>query len=208
MDIINQLSSKQNDRSSFSNKEVARLCIENTHLINEIAQLLDSPDQGLQTDSAEVFSIISETNPILVSCYGDKIVNQFFISSKKARWELAHCLSLVATQIPTLIQNNLDKFEQAILEDKSVIVRDYLTDTIANFAVSSSEAAKKSLKILLKIENAWEEKHAKQVLKGLQNVCKLIPDKHSTIISIATKYLNAKKTVTQKEAKKLAKLLS
>lgn len=207
MDIIKQLSSQQGDRTSFSNKEVAAICIDNPHLLKEIAKHLDEDDQGIKNDTAEVMTVVAETDPQLIVPFVEKLIAQFFVSIKKARWECAHAIALIAELIPDQIEQHLDKFAEIICTDKSVIVRDFIFLAVSIYATSSNQAAESTLKIILKADEVWAERHAKQVLIGLQHIVKQLPKSHLIAKEISNKYSVAKKAVHQKEAKKLLKLI-
>ncbi|MCB0279110.1 MAG: hypothetical protein KDD94_06400 [Calditrichaeota bacterium] len=209
MDIIKQLSSQQGERSSFPNKEVAKLCIENPHLLSEIAAHMNEKDQGMRSDCAEVFTVVAESDPQLVLPFAKQIINNFFTAKKKERWELAHALALIANQCEELIYSNLTELQQIIVSEKSIIVRDFIFLAIARYAGSSAKAAKSALNLLLKAHEIWGEKHGKQVMIGFQGVYnKLQADESNQVmIDIANQYLLAKKAVVRNEAKRFLRLI-
>ena len=205
MEILNQLSSKQGDKTEKSNRIVAEKCIENTDLLKDIATGFLSADKKLQADCIEVFTMVSENHPDLIVPLADKILPLLNNKETKTRWEAVHTLSFIAVKIPEIIFSILPDLQELIEKDKSAIVRDYTIDTIANFARFDKNSSEKAFGILKMALDLWDEKHAKQVFKGLSNILDNQPSYKTEISKIVKPYLDAKKNVVIKEAKKIIK---
>ncbi len=205
MEILNQLSSKQGDKTEKSNKRVAEQCIQDPTLLHDITSGFSDKDKKLQSDCIEVFTMISESHPDLVLPYANNIVPLLKSRETKTRWEAVHTFAFIADKIPEIIRSILPDLEDLIEKDKSTIVRDYTLDTISNFSRTGKASADSSFPILKKALNIWEEKHAKQVFKGFTNILENLPDFKAEIQKITRPYLNAKKKVVVTEAKKLMK---
>jgi hypothetical protein len=205
MEILNQLSSKQGDKTEKSNRIVAEKCIENPDLLKDIATGFLSADKKLQADCIEVFTMVSENHPDLIVPLADKILPLLNNKETKTRWEAVHTLSFIAVKIPEIIFSILPDLQELIEKDKSTIVRDYTIDTVANFARFDKSSSGKAFGILKMALDLWDEKHAKQVFKGLSNILDNQPSYKTEISKIVKPYLDAKKNVVIKEAKKIIK---
>lgn len=201
--ILEELSTAKNDSTEESNKNVARQCIDNPELIYEIAEGFNSKNKKIVSDCIEVFTIIAENNSELIIPFADKIVILLTSKETKTRWEATHTLSFIADKIPNLISSCLNILEVIIETDKSTIVRDYSVDIISNYSKAGKEFSEVAFKILVKVLNLWGEKHAKQALKGLNNVMFYCNEKENEIKEIAKPYLESTKKVVVKEAKKI-----
>lgn len=205
MEILNQLSSKQGDKTEKSNRLVAEQCIKNPQLIREICSGLIDRDKKIQSDCIEVFTMISENHPDLIVPYAEKILPLIANKETKTRWESVHTLSFIADKVPEIINSVLPELQNLIEKDKSTIVRDYALDTIANYAKVGKESSTQAYQILKEALSIWDEKHAKQVFKGFNHIL----DHHSSykteIGKIVKPYLDAKKNVVAKEASRIMK---
>lgn len=205
MEILNQLSSQKGDKTEMSNKLVAEKCIANPKALAEIATGLKDKDKKLQSDCIEVFTLVSEVQPELVAPYADHVLPLLYSKETKTRWEAVHTLSFIAEKVPDTIFSVLPALQSLIEKDKSTIVRDYATDTVANYAKASVNASEKSYELLKFALELWGEKHAKQVFKGFNNVLDNCPDCKAEIHSLAQPYLTANKKIVAAEAKKIIK---
>ena len=205
MEILNQLSSRQGDKTEKSNRLVAIQCIETPELLKDIVKGFQDKDKKMQSDCIEVFTLISEDYPDLITPYADEILPLLANKETKTRWEAVHTLSFIADKIPGIISTVLPELQQLIERDKSTIVRDYTLDAIANYAKADKDSAEKAFGILKIALNQWEEKHAKQVIKGFNNILDNQPMYKSEIGKLVKPYLLAKKSIVAKEAKKLMK---
>jgi len=205
MEILNQLSSQKDDKTEDSNKIVAERCIANPRILAEIAMGLDDKDKKLQSDCIEVFTLVSEKNPEFIVPYADNILALLYSKESKTRWEAVHTLSYIAEKIPDVISSILPVLQSLIEKDKSTIVRDYAVDTIANYATISAETSKKSYGLLKYVLELWEEKHARQVLRGFNHVLDNCFDYKTEINLLVQPYLSANKKVIVAEAKRIIK---
>lgn len=205
MEILNQLSSKQGDKTEKSNRIVAEKCIETPDLLIDIATGFLSADKKLQSDCIEVFTMISENHPDLIVPLADNILPLLNNKETKTRWEAVHTLSFIADKIPEIIFSVLPDLQELIEKDKSAIVRDYTVDTIANYAKVDKDSSAKAFGILKIVLDLWDDKHAKQVFKGFNNILDNQPSYKTEIGRIVKPYLDAKKNVVVNEAKKIIK---
>jgi hypothetical protein len=205
MEILSQLSSRKGDKTEISNRLVAEKCIANSRLLAEIAVGLEDKDKKLQSDCIEVFTLVAENNPELAVPYADNILPLLSSKNTKTRWEAVHTLSFIADKIPDIIYHILPVLKSLVEKDKSTIVRDYVMDTIANYAKTSIETSRKSYEILKYALELWGEKHAKQVFKGFNFVLDNCSDCKTEINSLAVPYLSANKKIIVTEAKKIIK---
>jgi hypothetical protein len=205
MEILNQLSSVQGDKTEKSNKIVAEKCIETPDLLKDIATGFLSTNKKLQSDCIEVFTMVSENHPDLIVRLADKVLPLLKNKETKTRWEAVHTLSYIADKIPDIIFSILPDLHELIEKDKSTIVRDYSIDTVSNFAGFNKDSSEKAFGILKTALDLWEEKHAKQVFKGFNNILDNQSLYKTEIRKIVEPYLDAKKNVVIKKAKKIIK---
>jgi hypothetical protein len=126
----------------------------------------------------------------------------------RVRWEAAHALSLVAPLTPMSIAPLLPILIDKIRTDSSVIVRDYATDAIANYASTSKSAAVCAYPLLKEILTLWGGKQAGHALQGLAHVAMLVPMTHAELRIIAGDYSLSNRGVVAKAAKGLLKVLN
>ncbi len=207
MSILSKLSSQVGDRSEYSNRKVAIQCLDDPDLIAEIAEGLNSYDVALVGDCAEVLTKIAEQHPDWVAPYAESLAALLNHKSTRVRWEAMHALALVAPSAPTVIGSLLPTLAEKIRKDSSVIVRDYATDAIANYAATGDSAAEKAYPLLKEALTVWQGKHAGHALKGLTNVARRIPALHDEIFAIAEAYSHSSKGVVRKAAKELLKAI-
>ena len=205
MDILNQLSSSQGDKTENSNRKVAEICIKEPKLIQDIASGFESKDKKLLADCIEVFTMIAENHPEMISSFVDKITPLLSNKETKVRWEAAHTLAYIADRVPDQIFTILPELQEIVEKDISTIVRDYTLEAIANYAKVNKETSENAYGVLKRTLDIWEEKHAKQVFKGFNNIIDNQQKYGSEIIKLVEPYLNAKKKIVVTEAKKLLK---
>jgi hypothetical protein len=205
MGIPDQLSSQKGDKTETSNRLVAEKCIASPKLLAEIAIGLEDKDRKLQSDCIEVFTFVSEVKPDFVVPYAENIIPLLYSKETKTRWEAVHTLSLIADKIPDIIFAILPVLQSFIEKDRSTIVRDYATDTVANYAKVNAETSEKSFELLKYALELWGEKHAKQVFKGFNYVSDNCPDCKAEIRMLVLPYLSANKKIVATEAKKIIK---
>ncbi|MDO5510438.1 MAG: hypothetical protein Q4F57_07060 [Weeksellaceae bacterium] len=205
MSILSQLSSQVQDKTEASNRSVAEMCLKDPKLLHEVKQGFTAKDRKLQADSAEVFTFVAESNPEAVAPFASDIVELLQSKETKTRWEAAHTLAIIAQHIPETVESILPDLEQLIERDKSTIVIDYATETIANYAACSPQTAQKAFPALKKVLDIWGEKHAKQVLNGFDAILATNPKLSDEIFRITESYQLAQKKVVAKLATQLLK---
>jgi len=206
-DIVSQLSSQLKVNSNEPNKAVAKMCVDNPLLLEEIAGQFTSNDKRLIGDCIEVFTEVGIIFPDIIVKYALNLVPLLKFKEMRIRWEAMHSLALIASQAPDVILSILPELEEIILHDASVVVRDYATDAVSKFAGTSPEAANIAY-IVLKVNlDTWGERHAARVIEGLINVYDMLPVYKNELLEIASKYRESTKGVLRKAVGKLEKRL-
>lgn len=205
MNIIDHLSSQTNDRTEKSNINVSEICLKEPSLLSDIATGFTSKSKNLKSDCIEVFTLVGAKSPQFIAPFLDQIAYLLQDKDNKTRWEAAHSMAYVAHLRPEAIIALLPNLEKIIENDKSIIVRDYTSDIIANLASAGNEYALIAYPSLLNILIVWEERHAKQALQGLIYVSNQIPELRNDIRAVALPYLEANKKTIIQAAKKLIK---
>jgi len=115
---------------------------------------------------------------------------------------------LIAEKVPDHIFSILPEIEQITQTDKSIIVRDYATDTVAKYAGASIEAASHAYPVLKKILYLWDSRHAARVIEGLINIYKINPAMKKEFEKIAEEFKDHPKAIIRKTSLKLKKVIS
>ncbi len=207
MSILSQLSSQTGDRSEYSNRKVVLQCLDDPDLLSEIAEGLQSKNAALLGDCAEVFTMVAEQQSEWVLPYAQALPGLLRHKNTRVRWEAMHALALLAPSAPALIDPLLTELGESIQDDRSVIVRDYAVDALANYAASSTSAAEKAYPLLKKALTTWEGKQAAHALKGLVNVVTVLPLLADDALPIAEEYAQSDRSVVRKAAKSLLKAI-
>ncbi|HOH30356.1 MAG TPA: hypothetical protein PLC40_11825 [Candidatus Hydrogenedentes bacterium] len=207
MSILAKLSSQVGDRSEYSNRKVVIQCLDDPDLLAEIAGGLKSTNAALVGDCAEVLTMIAEQQPDWVAPYSEALAALLNHKVTRVRWEAMHALAFVATSAPTAIGSLLPTLAEMIRADSSVIVRDYATDAIANYAATGKSAAERAYPLLKEALTVWNGKHAGHALKGLTNVAKKVPALREELYAIGEEYFQTGKTVVRKAAKELLRAI-
>jgi len=205
MEILSQLSSQKGDKTEIANKLVAEKCIASPKTLAEIAIGLEDKDKKLQSDCIEVFTLVAAVKPEFVVLYADSILPLLYSKETKTRWEAVHTLSFITDKIPDIIFSVLPALQSLVEKDKSMIVRDYAMDTIANYAKVSTETSEKAYELLKYALELWGEKHARQVIRGFNYVLDNCSDYKAEINILVQPYLSASKKIVAAEAKKIVK---
>jgi hypothetical protein len=205
--ILSQLSTAKGERTGNSNKLVAEKSIENPKLLNDINIGLKEKDRKIVADCAEVMTMVSEKHPEHVAPFVEDLVELINHKDNRVRWEATHALAFITKKTPDHIQHILPELKELIRNDKSVIVRDYCTLILQNYASINKERAIEIFPMLKSVLEFWGERHAKQALAGLVEVFNYAPDLGEAIRVIATEYIDAKKKTVQSVARKLIKAI-
>ena len=203
MSLVEQLSSQAGDRTEQSNVRVAEQCLIEPRFIAEIAEGLTQKDAALVGECTEVLTMIAAEAPNLVTPHAQVLVALLRHKNTRVRWEAMHALALTATLIPGVLVPLLPRLEEIILNDTSVIVRDYAVDAAGNVALTDVSAARAAYPILLHALSAWEGKHAAHALNGLRHVAAVEPGLREEIASIGIQYQGHERPVIRKAAKAL-----
>ncbi|OQA23568.1 MAG: hypothetical protein BWY63_00123 [Chloroflexi bacterium ADurb.Bin360] len=203
MSLVKQLSSQAGDRTEQSNLRVAEQCLIEPRFIGEIVESLTQKDAALVGDCAEVLTMIAAEAPNLVAPHAQALVVLLGHKNTRVRWEAMHALALTATLIPEVLVPLLPRLEETILNDTSVIVRDYAVDAAGNVALTNVSAARTAYPILVHSLSAWEGKHASHALNGLRHVASVEPDLREEIAAIGIRYQGHERPVIRKAAKAL-----
>ncbi|HNX01006.1 MAG TPA: hypothetical protein PLE74_05355 [Candidatus Cloacimonadota bacterium] len=205
--ITEQLSSQVGDTTQASNEKVAEEVRKQPKLLEDIVKALKSKDSKLAGDAAEVITMVAQKAPELVEKYAKALIEQIDHKTTRVRWEVMHALSLIADRVPREIDKVYHKLEEIMKSDKSIIVRDYVTDLFGKYASVGKKEAEKAFKTLKENLHQWEERHASRVMEGLMVVYRSWPDSKAELQQIAAKYSESTKATIKKTAKKLAKEL-
>ncbi|MDX9954562.1 MAG: hypothetical protein RBT75_10725 [Anaerolineae bacterium] len=207
MSILVKLSSQVGDRSEGANRQVVVQCLEDPNLLDAIVAGLRSQEAALVGDCAEVLTQVAEQHPDWVAPHAAALAPLLNHKATRVRWEATHALALVALPAPAVIADLLPELAEKIRTDSSVIVRDYATDAIANYAATGKPAAERAYPLLKEALTAWEGKHAGHALRGLCNVATMAPALVDELRVIAADYSLAGKAVVRKVAKELLKTI-
>jgi hypothetical protein len=205
--IINQLSSHTGDRTEYSNRKVATLCLDNSDLLVEIVIGLTDKNLALVGDCAEVMTMVAIDHPEWVAPYAEHLANLIASPNTRVRWEAMHALSLVSGLAPTTIESLLPRLAEILHVDASVIVRDHATDALAGYASSSASAALAAYPLLNEMLTLWNGKQAGHALNGLRQVAGQLPSLRPELRRIANEFTSFPRPVVRKAAKTLLRAL-
>ncbi len=203
MGILSQLSSQLGERKENANREAAGMCLANPELFMEIAEGMQSSNAALAGDCAEVMTMAAEVNPQCVAPYAPLLSKLLFHKNTRVRWEAAHALAYTACYAPAVIGSILPLLSEIIRADRSVIVRDYSIDILANYACVDASCASRAYPLLEEALAVWDGKHAGHALNGLANVLEKIPKLRAEISALCEPYLDDSRAVVKRAAKKI-----
>jgi hypothetical protein len=201
MSIRQALSSQRGERTETANREVAALCLEQPNLLGEIAAGLESEDERLRADCAEVLTFVAEARPELVKPLARQLGELLDQPHTRTRWEAAHALALVAGLAPRQVTPRLPALAERMRHDPSVIVRDYVVEALANYAGSGRAAAERAWPLLKQALDLHGGKHAARALRGLGNVARWCPAHAAEVRALAYARLDAGRGVTRAAAR-------
>lgn len=205
MTILSQLSSQTGDRTEASNKEVAAICLQAPDFLAEIASALSSKDAALAGDCAEVLTLVAAKRPELVAPFADRFTPLLSHKTTRVRWEASQALALIGYLRPDVIKPLMPQIIDHLRTDKSVIVRDYLTDALGSYARSGHDAAVEVFPLLKEMLTLWEGKEAGHALRGLACVSQSAPELDADLYPIVHEYIFHDSPVVRKAAKVLLK---
>lgn len=207
MSILEQLSSQSGDHTEGSNIDVARQCLENPMLLEDIAEGLERRDADLVGDCAEVMTKVAEERPDLVAPYAEQLAPLLEHRKTRVRWEAMHAIALLAPVTPEIIRQYFDEIVTLLREDESTIARDYAVEAMGNYAQTGATEAEAAYPILLEALDLWEGKHAARALNGLVWVAAAAPDLQDDIMPVAQAFADHGRPSIQKAAKALLRAL-
>ena len=208
MSLLQQLSSQSGDRSEQNNRRAAELILENPGLISDIAAGLDTKDYALLGDCVEVFTMVAESDVVIITPYAERLLSFVHHKKTRVRWEAMHALALVTPQVRELIRQYFKTVEGLFRTDKSIIVRDYALVCAGNLAAGGREYALVAYPILKESLTAYETRHAKLGLLGLAQAAPFLKDKSDELDDLAKLYLQHVKPSIQQAARRLIKVLN
>jgi hypothetical protein len=207
MSILTKLSSQIGEKTEEGNRNVAKECLQNPTMLNEIGEGLTGKNAALLGDCAEVFTKVAEENPALVVPFAKTLQGLLEHKTTRVRWEAMHAIALMATHIPNQIFILIPQLKEIIHSDKSTIVRDYAIDTLCNYANVGKAEADTVFPLLKEALHLWEGKHRARVLNGLLKVSNQSAEHTLEIRGIAEEYLEDNRGVVKKAAKALIKTI-
>jgi len=207
MEIISLLSSSLKDRTEGQNKKVALMCIENPDLLLEIADSFGKVNDKLLGDCVEIFTMVAQSDPVLVYKYAEDLIPLLSSKNTRVRWEAMHSIALITTLIPEVINSLLLALKEIIINDKSVIVRDYAVKSISSLSGVKREYAIRTFPVLMEMLELWQDRHGAGIIEGLTNLVPLMPEVKGEIKKIIEEFENSERGTVRKAAKKLIKQL-
>jgi hypothetical protein len=177
-------------------------------LLIEIVAGFKSKDTKLIGDCAEVMTFVAETNPELIRIYFNDLHPLIKHKNGRVKWEAMHAISLIAHLVPDHIFSILVELDDILHKEAGVIVRDYATQTICNYAQTSKEAAGIAYPVMKEILHFWGERHASRVIESLAKIYILLPGLKNELISIVSEYENSSRGTIKKAVAKLKKTLN
>lgn len=207
MDDLGPLSSQIGQRSEAANRDAAARCLANPALLDEVAFGLGHKDAALAGDCAEVMTMVAQAAPGLVAPFAEGLVPLLEHKATRVRWEAMHALALVAGRRPEVIGGLLPRLGELISSDGSVIVRDYATEALGNYAGTGPAAAEQALLYLRRALEAAGGKHAGRALDGMAKAVEAAPGLAGELVPLAEQYAGHERGVVRKAARGLLKRL-
>lgn len=205
--VVDQLSSQVGDRTENANRQVASRCLADPSLLSGITHGLTHKNAALTGDCAEVLTLVAEQHPEWVAPHASTLSALLHHKTTRVRWEAMHTLALVTASAPAAIAPLLPVLATILDTDASVIVRDYATDVLANYATTGVSAAETAYPLLQQALTVWNGKHAAHALNGLIHVAALVPALHDDLRLIGEEYTNSGRAVVRKAATRLLRVV-
>ena len=205
MSALERLSSARGDGSEASNKAVAADALEHLEILDELAAGLALDDRRLLGDCVEVFTEVAKENPALVAPYAGRLIPLLGHRDTRVRWEATHAVALVAALVPAQVEPLLPDLAVKIERDRSVIVRDCAVKAVGEYGRSGPEAARQAFPLLRGTLEAWDGKHAKLVLEGMEGLVAVEPALESDVRAAAQTCLDHKRANVHRLASRLVR---
>jgi hypothetical protein len=203
MSILGRLSSARSERSEEANKALAAEALERPEILDELVAGLEFDDRKLLGDCIEVFTEVAKENPALVAPYAEQLTPLLGHKDTRVRWEATHAVALVAALVPDQVELLLPDLIGKIERDRSVIVRDCAVRAVSEYGLSGPEAARQAFPLLRQALEAWEGKHAKLVLEGLEGLRGVDPALEPEVRAAAQTCLDHKRANVRQLARRL-----
>jgi hypothetical protein len=113
-------------------------------------------------------------------------------------------VALVAALVPAQVETLLPDLVGKIERDRSVIVRDCAVKAISEYGRSGPQAARQAFPLLSQALEAWEGKHTKLVLEGMDGLRGVDPALEPQVRASAQTCLDHKRANVRKLARRLA----
>ena len=89
--------------------------------------------------------------------------------------------------------------DKIINTDRNVTIRDYAIEAITRYASTSKKAAKKAYPYLKKAMKQWNERHASQAMRAINNACHYLVDLKNEIQETASSFIDNSSSVVKKK---------
>jgi hypothetical protein len=208
MSIIFQLSSQLKERGEQGNRKVVELILQNPELFEDIINQLITKNAALLGDCVEVCTMLAEKEPDFVAPYAENIIPMTYHKNTRVRWEAMHAIALLAPKVPEVIFKNWKHFAQLFLDDKSVIVRDYVVTCAGNLASRGATYTRILFPFLLEALSAHKTHHAKLAMEGMIKAIPYLTDHLDELDDVAEFYSQHPKPSINKSARNLKKEIS
>jgi hypothetical protein len=202
--VLERLSSARGEATEASNKAVAAEALAQPEILEEVAAGLEHADRKLLGDCVEVFTEVAKVDPALVAPYVQRLTPLLGHKDTRVRWEATHALALVAALVPDQIAPLLPDLMAKIERDRSVIVRDCAVIPLGEYGRSGPEAARQAFPLLSDALEAWDGKHAKWALEGMDKLVAEEPALGPEVQAAARSCLDHRRANVRRLAQKMA----
>jgi hypothetical protein len=153
-------------------------------------------------------TFVAVTNPELFAKYFNELHPLIKHKNSRVKWEAMHAISLIAHLVPDHIFSILVELDDILHKEQGVIVRDYATQAICNYAQTGKEAAGIAYPVLKEILHFWGERHASRVIETLSKIYLLMPGIKNELSVVVSEYENSSRGIIKKAVAKLKKTLN
>lgn len=138
MSILQKLSSQLPAvQKSEVRKEVAAMCLKSPKETANIIHGLQSSDEVLQGDCAEILAEMAIADPSSIAPYAEEIIAFLYSSNNRVLWHILNAINHSAHLFPHLLYSYRDKLMELSYND-SIIVRDNAIKVLGNIAATNS----------------------------------------------------------------------
>jgi hypothetical protein len=122
--IYLELSSQRGERMLTGNEKVARQCISEPKLLEQIVVGINDDDLGVAGDCADVLSKIAVLQPALIKSYAVLLADLLRHEVARLRWEAMQTLAMLSKPYPEILEPHHAFVGELLRHDTSAIVRD------------------------------------------------------------------------------------